>query len=487
MSKRLPFAVLIACLLAAGIIFSGILTTPSPPPAAAQQGSAVAEKSSEAAELDTAELAEFAGKLENIFQHAAEKVQPAVVAVKTTKIVRAPQLDFGDPFLERFFGQMPQREQRRPGLGSGMILDKEGHILTNNHVIRDVDELTVSLADGREFDAEVIGTDEKTDLAVIGLTDEVSDLPHVEFADSDSLRIGQWVLAIGNPFGLTHTVSAGIVSATGRTGMGVAEYESMIQTDAAINPGNSGGPLVNLEGKVVGINTAIFSRTGGSLGIGFAIPSNMAVPILDDLKAGREVVRGHLGVYIAELTADMAEMFGLEDTRGVLIQEVQDGSPAAEAGFKAGDVILTYNGEQVTKPGHLQRLVTVTDPGTRVAIELWRDGETLTERVRIGRLEDQAVSDDWLGMQVQPLTQEQAARLDRPDLRGMAVTEVAPRSPAARAGIRPGDVIISINRKQVSSASEYTEQLSAAQRQGRVLLRFLDVSTGRTRFVLLRR
>jgi len=484
MTKRMPFAVLVACLLAVGILFSGVLTTPSPTPALAQQQPAGEEQ-------DTAELAEFAGKLERLFQHAAQRVEPAVVTVHTTKVIRVPQLGFSDPFFNQFFrnfmGPVPEREQRRPGLGSGMLLDEEGHILTNYHVIRDVDELTVTLADGREFDAEVVGTDEKTDLAMVGITEEVSDLPHVEFADSDALSIGQWVLAVGNPFGLAQTVSAGIVSATGRTDMDIAEYESMIQTDAAINPGNSGGPLVNLRGEVVGINTAIYSRTGGSLGIGFAIPSNMAVPILDDLKAGREVVRGYLGVYITKLTSDMADAFGLEDTHGVLIEEVQAGSPAEKAGLEAGDVILKYDGKQVTEPGQLQRLVTATDPGTRVTIELWRDREKITRRLQIGRLDDQTVQVDWIGMKVQPLTQDRARRLGRGDLRGMVVTEVEPGSPAARAGIGSGDVIISINRKQVTTANEYRAQVSNAAKSRQVLLRFLDVETGRTQFVLLRR
>ncbi len=484
MKRQMPLVLVAAVMLTLGFVLSGVLRTPSPSPVAAEQNPALDEQNTE-------ELAELAGQVERLFQHAAERVKPAVVAIHTERVVRAERPGPRDPFFEEFFreffGQTPERERRRPGIGSGMILDERGHILTNYHVIRDVDALVVQLADGRTHDAEVVGTDDKTDLAVIRIKEEVSGLPHVEFADSDALNIGQWVLAVGNPFGLAHTVSAGIVSATGRTGMGVAEYESMIQTDAAINPGNSGGPLVNLRGEVVGINTAIFTRTGGYMGIGFAIPSNMALPILDDLIAGREIVRGYLGVYITQMTDEMADAFGMEEVRGVLVQEVQPDSPAEQAGLEAGDVILEYNGERVDQPGHLQHLATTTDPGTEVTLILWRDGERLTLQVEVGQLEEEVTTVDWLGIQVEPLTQEQARRLGRPDLRGMVITEVEPDTPAARAEIRPDDVILSVNRAPVSTTEEYRERIDAAAETGQVLLRVLDSRTGRARFVLLRR
>jgi serine protease Do len=474
---------MVFCLVLA-LAFSGVLTTPTPPPAAAEESVA------SPAELE--ELNEFAGKLETLFQHAAEKVKPAVVSIHTTQIVeqRARSPFFRDPFFDEFFreffGERGRRREKRPGLGSGMIIDSQGHILTNYHVIKQADELSVRLPDGRDVEAEVVGTDDKTDLAVIKMKDDFDHLPTVELGDSDALRIGQWVLAVGNPFGLTQTVSAGIVSATGRIGVVGLEYESMIQTDAAINPGNSGGPLVNLRGEVVGINTAIFSGTGGYMGIGFAIPSSMARDILDDLVAGREVERGWLGVYIADLTPEMAEMFGFTGTDGVLVQEILEGSPAEEAGLQAGDIITEYRGEKIEKMTQLRRRVTATDPGNEAELKVWRDGEVVELSVKIAALEAAPVTSDWLGLSVEPLTDEMARRLGAARLEGVLVREVEEDSPAARY-ITPGDVVLSVNRQRVSSIADYRKLVAEARKNGRVLLRYLDAETGRTRFIMIER
>ncbi len=491
MSKRTFVVLMMACVVASAVLFGSAM-------APAAQLDAVAAEQGRVAAGESQELADFAGKLETLFQQAAEKVQPAVVAITATTVsrgrrYRSPLED--DPFFQQFrqfFGpgfpgseqapdQQPQ-ERRRSGLGSGMILDKEGHILTNNHVVQGADELSVELADGRRFDAEVVGTDDKIDLAVIRVKGEAKDLPTVELGDSDTLKAGQWVLAVGNPYGFTHTVSAGIVSATGRSGLGVADYESLIQTDAAINPGNSGGPLVNLRGEVVGINAAIYSGTGGYAGIGFAIPVNMAIEVLDDLVEGREVRRGRLGIYIKDLTPEMAEMFDFEGTEGVLVDEVITDSPAEEGKFEAGDIVVEYDGRKVTNRTQLRLMAAATDPGTAVRVKVWRDGGYKNLRVTVGELEATAAAGDPLGLTVEPLTRERAERLGRPDLSGVVVTQVSPDSPVARA-LTPGDVIRSVNRRRLTSVEDYRKAVSELESGDRVLLHVLDSETGRLGYV----
>ncbi|MFQ5902242.1 MAG: Do family serine endopeptidase, partial [Candidatus Binatia bacterium] len=294
------------------------------------------------------------------FAAVARKISPAVVFIKVEKTVTggspfSPSMPFGDEFFRHFFGepfpyrQPPRQRQRIVGQGSGFIISSDGYIVTNNHVVGDADKVIVGLIDGREFTAKTIGTDPHTDVAVIKI--EAKYLPVLPLGDSDALEVGEWVLAIGNPFGLSHTLTAGIVSAKGRSSIGITDYEDFIQTDAAINPGNSGGPLINLEGRAVGINTAIFSQTGGYMGIGFAIPINMAKSIRDQLIKHGSVTRGYLGIMIQDITPALAKTFGLDTTKGVLISEVTKGSPAGMAGLARGDVIVEFNGHPVEKVG----------------------------------------------------------------------------------------------------------------------------------------
>jgi len=495
MGKRATWALLFAAGLMAGLTFSGVFHAPEQVILAADR----AVEKPHNKELE--ELRDFAGKFERLFQTVAEQVSPAVVLVEVEKKVTVTSrgMPFGSPFddlfrspfddlfrspfgdTDPFRGRQPRQQERtQRGLGSGVLLDKEGHILTNNHVVADVDKVTVKLADDRSFEAKVVGTDDKTDLAVIQIKDPPENLPVAVLGDSEELRIGQWVLAIGNPMGLSHTVSAGIVSAKGRSGLGVARYESMIQTDAAINRGNSGGPLVNLRGEVVGINAAIFSPTGGSVGIGFAIPINMAKDILDDLLEGRKVVRGHLGVIISDVTPGMAEMFDFEGSGGALVNDVQPDTPAAEAGIQPGDIITEYDGHAIDDRNDLSRRVAASDPGERVKVKVWRDGKERTVTVKVGNLEeaDADQARDWLGMTVRPLTKEEAKRLGRADLTGVVVSDVERDSIAAGKGIREGDVILSVNRRPVSSPDDYVKAVNEAQKHERVLLRVLLSRTG---------
>jgi serine protease Do len=490
--------------LAAGLLFSGVLNAPAPELRAAEEGAGVATPP--AAQLVTPASPEpsarghdLAAQLEGLFSDAAEAVSPAVVAVQMERTVRrrvrtVPAPFFRDPFFEDLFPRR-EREFKQTGLGSGFILDQEGHILTNNHVVEGADELRVSLADGRSFAARLVGSDVKTELAVIRIDEEVEDLPTVRLGNSEEIRIGQWVLAIGNPFGFGNTVTAGIVSATGRR-LGVADYESLIQTDAAINKGNSGGPLVNLRGEVIGINTAIYSRTGENAGIGFAIPINMATEILEDLIAGREVVRGYLGIRVGNVTPELAEQFGFDGTDGAFIHHIYPGSPAEKAGLKPGDVIIEYDGHAVTNQHELRRRAAGTDPGSKLELKVWREGEEQTFAVQVGNLaeaeslaaggEPGSTEGDWLGLHVRPLTEDAAERLGDRRLKGALVAEVEDDSIAEKAGIRLGDVVLEVNRKPVSSVDQYRQLLSRTSPRTGVLLRVLDARTGYGRYVGIR-
>lgn len=303
-------------------------------------------------------------------------VKPSVVNISSTKTIRRrgmPSPFFNDPFFKRFFGdefrsfEMP-KEYKQSGLGSGVIVDKDGYILTNNHVVKGADEIKVKLSDEREFKGKVIGVDPKTDLAVIKI--DSNHLPVIKLGDSDKLQVGETVIAIGNPFGLSHTVTSGIVSATGRANVGIADYEDFIQTDAAINPGNSGGALVNVRGELVGINTAIFSTTGGYQGIGFAIPSNMTKVVMDSLIKKGKVIRGWLGVTIQPLTPDLAKQFNLKDKKGVLVADVVEDSPAEKTGIERGDVIVEFDGKKVDDVTDLRNMVANTLPNEEVPIKL---------------------------------------------------------------------------------------------------------------------
>ncbi len=488
MRRKVSLVLMLVFCVGMALVFSGILSTPTPQPAAAEQQS---RTPAETEELE--ELRQFADNLSKLFAKAASTVTPAVVSIQSERVVRVKVRDpfeefFRSPFFDSPFFQRRsprQREYKQQGLGSGMIVDKEGHILTNYHVVADAEELKVALADDSVHEAEIVGTDEKTDLAIIKI-DADKDLPTVTMGDSENLRQGQWVLAVGSPFRLPHTVSTGIISATGRVGLGMTEYENWIQTDAAINPGNSGGPLINLQGEVIGINTFIVSRAGGNLGIGFAVPANMFKAIRDELIAGQDVERGWLGVWIGNLTPEMAEAFGFEGTDGVLIEEVTEDSPAEKAGLKHGDIVTHFNGKAVTSQAQLRQLVAGTDPGRTVKLKIWRDGEEITATVELGKLEGTTTPADWLGVRVEPLSEEEARDMGLRRAVGVLVTEVKKDSPAARY-VSPGDVILSVNRQRVDSVEEYQGLVKESGERGRALLRFYDADRQRSIYVVIRK
>lgn len=430
------------------------------------------------------------------FAAVVKKAVPAVVFVRVEKTVESrgtaspfqfqdPFDFFNDPFFERFFGphfqprrRMPRKFQQR-GQGSGFIISKDGYILINNHVVGDADLIKVKLSDGREFKAKVIGTDPQSDVAVIKI--DATNLPVLRLGDSDKLEVGEWVIAIGNPFGLSQTVTVGVVSAKGRSRIGINDYEDFIQTDAAINPGNSGGPLVNIHGEAVGMNTAIFSRSGGYMGIGFAIPINMAKAIKDQLLKKGKVTRGWLGVVIQDIDEELAKSFGLEKTEGVLIAEVSEGSPAEKAGLKQGDIILRLNGKKVDDLGELRNKIALTAPGTKVKLEVLRENKRRTIQVTIGeqpagRAIGMAQHEilGKIGLVVQDLTEELAKQFGYRESQGVLVAEVEPGSPAARVGIRPGHLIEEVNRRRVHNMDEFVRALAQSKKTKSVLFRVRD-------------
>lgn len=326
------------------------------------------------------------------FADLVEDVEPAVVNISTTKTVRIPgspfrhffgpeEGPFGD-FFRRFFGDIPDRELKQQSLGSGFIIDKDGYIITNNHVVEDADEIKVKLADGREFDAKVIGRDPKTDLALIKISSIFKNLPTLSLGDSDAIRVGDWVLAIGNPFGLEHTVTQGIISASGRA-IGAGPYDNFLQTDAPINPGNSGGPLINLKGEVIGINTAIVA---GGQGIGFAIPINVAKSIVDQLKEKGKVTRGWIGVSVQTITPEIARAFNLKEQNGALVADVVPGGPADKSGIKRGDIIISLNGKDVDEMSDLPKIVADTPIGKTVDVRIIRDGKEIILKITVGEM-----------------------------------------------------------------------------------------------------
>jgi len=392
-----------------------------------------------------------------------------------------------DPFrkyFEDFFGQMPDREYKQMGLGSGVIIDKEGYILTNEHVVSDADKITVTLPDGREFKGEVKGRDSRSDLAIIKIN--ANNLPLAMLEDSNELKIGQWVVAIGNPFGFAMrnpepTVTVGVISALHRS-LGTAisrdrDYNDLIQTDAAINPGNSGGPLVNLEGKIVGINVAIFSTTGGYQGIGFAIPVNNAKRIISRLIEGKKILYGWLGVTVQDLTDDLAKYFGLPNRNGVLVAKVLENSPAQKAGIKDSDVIKQFDSKQISNVGDLLSTVAGAEVGKKVKAIVIRDKKELTLEVQIGErpenLEETesaaTVPGNWRGMDVEDLSSSNAQRFKIEEKKGVVITNIEPNSPADEAGLIPGDVILEINKQPVKNMSDYEKMTKNLK--GNVLIR----------------
>jgi serine protease Do len=434
-----------------------------------------------------------AEQLGRAFEMVAAHVRPCVVSVVSERVAKQPDFSFpfGDDFLRQFFGNQfrapqshhQQREYSIHGMGSGMILDKEGHILTNYHVVRDVDDIQVVLADKRTFKAEIVGTDPKTDVAIIRIKGHVpDDLPPVSLGDSDAMKVGDMVIAIGAPFGLQQTVTEGIISATGRSDVGIAEYEDFLQTDAQINPGNSGGPLVNMRGEVIGMNTAIASNTGGFEGAGFSIPSDMIKTMLPTLIKGKTIVRGQLGVGIQEITPALAPHFGLSETKGVLVSQVNEGSAADKAGIKVDDVIVRYNGQDVQGVRELRDMVAGTAPGTTVKIGILRDGKPQTLTITVGKQEAEtaaatpspsAESSDVLsklGLTVQTLTPGLAKQLGVEADKGAVITDVDEGSLAGLAGLQKGDVIVQADHQPVESDDQLQQVLAKAKDKDSVLL-----------------
>ena len=417
------------------------------------------------------------------FNELAEKVRLGVVNIQVVKKIKNIDFGFrhfyGGPFGEKnpfgdFFGpfseENPPKGFEQRGVGSGFVMNRNGYILTNNHVVEDADQIKVKLANGKEYDWRIVGRDPKTDIALIKI-EAFSDLQPLNLGNSDDLKVGSWVVAVGSPFGLEQTVTAGIISAKGRV-IGSGPYDNFIQTDASINPGNSGGPLINMKGEVVGINTAIIAS---GQGIGFAIPINMAKEIAPQLQEKGHVTRGWLGVSIQEVTPELAKSFDLKEKKGALVAQVISGSPAEKAGIEQGDIILEFDGKEVTDSKDLPRMVASTPVGKAVTIKLIRNGKPLDRQMKIGEMEEKvevakAPSHKSLGITVQNLTPEIAKGLGLKKDTGVVVTQVEPGSPAADGGIQTGDVIQEVNRKPVKNMEDFIQKVDKAKRQDNILL-----------------
>jgi serine protease Do len=416
------------------------------------------------------------------FSDLAEKVRPGVVNIQVVKKVKNVGFGFrnfpGNPFGDNnpfgdFFGPFsegnPPRSFEQRGVGSGFVMSRDGYVLTNNHVVEDADQIKVKLANGKEYVGKIVGRDSKTDLALVKI-EGASDLQPLKLGNSDDLKVGSWVVAVGSPFGLEQTVTAGIVSAKGRV-IGSGPYDNFIQTDASINPGNSGGPLINMNGEVVGINTAIIAS---GQGIGFAIPINMAKEIAPQLQEKGHVTRGWLGVSIQEVTPELAKSFDLKEKKGALVSQLVSGSPAEKAGIEQGDVIMEFDGKEVPDAKVLPLIVASTPVGKTVTIKLLRNGKVLDRQVRVGEMEEKvevakAPSHKSLGITVQNLTPEIAKGLGLKKETGVVVTRVEPGSAAADAGIQTGDVIREVNRKPIKDVEEFSEKVEKAKGQNNVL------------------
>ncbi len=416
------------------------------------------------------------------FTELAEKARPGVVNIQTTKIVkgggRVFRHFFGNPFggqnpFEDFFGPGDGEgggDFRQKSLGSGFIIDREGYIVTNNHVVENADEIKVKLANGKEFNAKIIGRDPKTDLALIKINGS-SDLQPLKMGNSDDLKVGSWVVAIGSPFGLEQTVTAGIVSAKGRA-IGSGPYDNFIQTDASINPGNSGGPLINMRGEVIGINTAIVAS---GQGIGFAIPVNMANRVIPQLKEKGKVTRGWLGVSIQEITPELAKSFGIKEKKGALVAEVFKDSPADKAGIEQGDVIVEFDGKEIAESKDLPAIVANTPVGKAVSIKLWKNGKVVAKDVKIGEMDEKTTEvakttgNKRIGIAVQRITPEMARALGLKQATGVVVSQVDGGSPAEEAGIRRGDVIREVNRAAVKDVQDFFRKMEQAKDKGSIL------------------
>jgi len=455
-----------------GVLRSSFTTTGAPEIPAAQAGPA----------------SDGAIKTPMSFSDLAERVKPAVVNISTTKTFKGRgrqampfgQSPFGDDFFDRFFGDMPRREFKQKSLGSGFIISNDGYIFTNNHVVEQADKIIVKTTDGKEYEAKIIGTDPNTDIALIKIKAENS-LPVAEIGDSDRVRVGEWVIAIGNPFGLEATVTAGIVSAKGRV-IGAGPYDNFIQTDASINPGNSGGPLFNMEGRVIGINTAIVAQ---GQGIGFAIPVNMAKSILTDLKSKGKVTRGWLGISVQDVSEEMAKNFNHKTKGGALVSDVFKDDPADKAGLKVGDIITEMNGKTVKDTHDLLIMIAGMQVGQKVNIKAIRDGKEMTFQVKVGERKEDVASakveksaKSAFGIAAQEITPEIAKQLGVGH-EGVIVSDVQPGTPADEVGIQPQDIIVQVNRVKVNNMKDYNREISkAAEKKSVTLL----IKRGRSSF-----
>jgi serine protease Do len=449
------------------------------------KGQVIPEKTLMDASKQTVKTVAFNGNLPS-FSQLVNHVKPTIVNISTTTVITGPDLQdrfmgpvnpfrdfFGEDFFDKFFGNSPRKERKQKSLGSGFVIDREGYILTNNHVVEKASSIKVKLSDEKEYDAKIVGRDPKTDIALIKI-DVNHELPSATFGDSDKLEVGDWVVAIGNPFGLEHTVTAGIVSAKGRV-IGAGPYDDFIQTDASINPGNSGGPLLNLKGEVVGINSAIVS---GGQGIGFAIPINVVQDLLPQLKSKGKIARGWLGVVIQKITPEIAKSFNLKETEGALVSDVMENGPAEKAGIKRGDVITFYNGKKIKDNEMLPRLVAATEISKKITVGIIRDGKPMGVEIVIGELPDEGLKaskkpevEKDFGLVVQDITPEIAKHLNLKDRRGVIATDVTPGSPAGDADIRSGDIIKEISRKPIQSMSDFKEAMRNANiKEGIVML-----------------
>jgi serine protease Do len=427
------------------------------------------------------------GNFSNGFASVLKPALPAVVNIHTSKVVKARQSQmpfFNDPSFRQFFGDQfgqgeQPRDERQQSLGSGVIITSDGTIVTNNHVIEGATDIKVDLSDKREFQAKLIGTDAKTDIAVLKI--EATGLPTLALGDSSKLQVGDVIFAIGDPFAIGETATMGIVSATGRGGLGIENYEDFIQTDAAINPGNSGGAMIDLRGNLIGINTAILSGgSGGNQGVGFAIPINMARSVMEQIVGHGKVVRGYLGLYPQDVTPTLAKQFGLNQAGGALVGEISADAPAARAGLKRGDVILELNGQPVNSDNDLRLRISQTAPGTNVKLGVWRDGKMQDFSVTLGELPPDKTAEEGPGesgggglegVDVQNLSPDIAQQLQlRPGIRGVVVTSVDPASAAAASGLTRGDVIQEVNHKTVTSIDEYKQALATTGNKSVLLL-----------------
>lgn len=460
--------------------------------AAGREAQAPVSPTTESAQNSTAMARSKKSSLPS-FADLAARVSPTVVNIKVLSVEKTafPDQLFGKDFpFPGFQSPIPQQRQQftRQGTGSGFIIRKDGLILTNNHVIEDAQQITVTLSNKRRYKAKVLGRDSKTDLAVLKI-DAKASLPVAVLGDSNAVRVGDWVMAIGNPFGLTNTVTSGIVSAKGRM-IGSGPYDDFIQTDAPINPGNSGGPLFNLQGQVIGINSAIYSQSGGNIGIGFAVPINLAKSLLPQLETKGRVTRGWLGVSIQPVTQELARSFNLPKAQGALVGDVIAASPADKAGIKRGDVIVSFNGKEIKESSSLPALVASVPAGKTVPVEVIRKGNERTIEVAVGKLQERNTSAEaqqekthW-GLTLRDIQPQERQQMNLKENQGVLVAAVEPGSAAADAGVQPGDVILQVNRASVKSVENVKEEINKT-RDGKPLLLLLRRVDGSTMFAAL--